>query len=193
MASWPVGHLFQAAMDIEPGKPAGEIIPEPVLPPVPPPEPEKELCQGGTFAKEGCVACTDTLYMTITGRDGQYPPDNYERWRSDHIRYGLPWAKERMLDFMKNQHLGVLDKNWKPDADPAIVVKKQKAKSWAAVESCSYFITFVFTMTAIISPIIAIAGSGNDFRDGGIASFLSAMIASHSFLIWRLIRNKGTW
>jgi hypothetical protein len=75
---------------------------------------EKELCKLGTKPKANCVACGDMVYMTVTGRDRKDPPKSYEDWRDEHDRFGLPWAKERMLDHMKDKHLGVLDAKWKP-------------------------------------------------------------------------------
>jgi hypothetical protein len=87
-----------------------------------------ELCKGGDKAREGCVDCGDRLFMDTTGQQGKPAPVSYEGWREMHIKYGTDWAKERMLDFIRPEHMGVLDPAWtgeeKKPAKPAIRPQK---------------------------------------------------------------------
>lgn len=88
---------------------------------------ELELCKGGPHPAAGCKICGDKLYMTVTGREGECPPVSYDSWRLEHDKTGLPWAKDRMLDHMKEWHNGVLDENWKPlpvTEDPQLPVNR---------------------------------------------------------------------
>ncbi len=143
-------------------RPRHDLIPvpeEPVAlaePVLPVPVQETELCKGGTEARVGCIRCGDRIYMTATGRDGQTAPASFEDWRDDHTKYGVPWAKERMLEYLKDYHVGILDEAWKPPvvdvADPAATVHRKKLPlnqmlptSVAAIAGGTYLAGWIIT------------------------------------------------
>lgn len=95
---------------------------------VKPPEKQVELCFGGTEPKAGCKDCGDIMYMRTTGQDERYLAHTYEWWRRQHIDYGTDWAKERMLDYIRDEHQGVLDPKWTGDDKPAVPEARQPEK-----------------------------------------------------------------
>ena len=77
-----------------------------------------ELCSGGDEPKAGCKDCGDIVYMRATGQDERFLAHSYEWWRRQHIEHGTDWAKERMLDFIRPEHQGVLDPAWTGEEKP---------------------------------------------------------------------------
>ncbi len=153
-----------------------EPVPERVALELALPEPPSELCRGGTTAQAGCARCGDMIYMAATGRDGQRAPSTFEAWRDDHTLYGVPWAKERMLDYLASHHVGILDDGWEaPPGDaelaqqPAHVAKLRLPSVLAGVPavlammaSTAYFADWVlnggsvlFIVSAVFSVVAA--------------------------------------
>lgn len=77
-----------------------------------------EACRGGDEPAAGCKDCGDVMFMRTTGQDENLITHSYEWWRKQHIAHGTDWAKERMLDFMRDEHQGVLDPEWTGEEKP---------------------------------------------------------------------------
>ena len=117
-----------------------------------------ELCQGGDSPKADCKVCGDTLYMSVTGQDERYLPRSYEGWRDQYVRFGKDWAKERMLDFRQDHHIGVLADDWTPDTQSG---KKPPEPELEKVPSVVSFAA-VMWLLCMTASLVAFFRSGED-------------------------------
>jgi hypothetical protein len=92
-----------------------------------------EMCRGGDTPVTGCKNCGVVMFMRTTGQNEHLITHTYEWWRNQHIKYGTDWAKERMLDYIRDEHQGVLDPEWTGEEKPLPWERKEPVKVPSAV------------------------------------------------------------